>query len=191
MKREERELSLMLLRKAVEEKSGLRIQTSKDFETLAEEITDSRAGYVSASTLKRLWGYVKDTPGKHISTLNVLARYAGYARGYSEFEASMNMKNEVESGYERKRVLDVLNLKPESLVEVRWFPDREIVLRSRGGILFEVVKSVNSKLNAGMKVRCARIVEGEPVIFDIPDEDGNLKLNFKGGKIKGVTWRLL
>lgn len=133
----------------VEEKSGMTARTSRDFEILAEIITESGAGYVSASTLKRIWGYVEDNGGKHVATLDVLARYAEYPRGFNEFKKKIETRYQIESGYNSKRVLDVLALEPGRLVEVEWLPDRKIQLRNEGECVLEVVASHNSKLEVG------------------------------------------
>lgn len=182
---------LMVLRKKVEEKSGMRAKTSRDFEILAETITESGAGYVSASTLKRIWGYVEDNGGKHIATLDVLARYAEYPRGFNEFKKKIETHYQIESGYDSKRVLDVLSLEPGRLVEVEWLPDRKIKLRYEGDCILEVVDSRNAKLEAGMRVKCPRIVEGDKLLVDIIKPCYKKPLVYEAGKAHGVVWRLL
>ena len=62
------------LRFEVERKWGRRLSTSADFAALSEAM-DER---VSPSTLKRFWGYVGDMPDPRTSTLDSLARYAGF-----------------------------------------------------------------------------------------------------------------
>lgn len=178
----------MLLCRAVEEKSGIKGRTSKDFERLAEMITDSNAGFVSSSTLKRFWGYVKDTRGKHTATLDVLSRFAGYPKGFGEFEMKVNADSHAESGYDRKRVLEVMKLERGTRVTVEWLPDRLISLTCLGNCLLEVTESVNAKLSEGAVVRCLRIVEGEKLIVDVVG-DGK-PMVYEAGKVNGVVWRL-
>lgn len=191
MVKEGNELVLMLLRKAVEEKSGFKATTSNDFERLAETITDSGSGYISSSTLKRLWGYVKDTRGKHKATLDVLARYAGFPRGYTELEQDVTCKANIESGYDSKRVLDLLTVEPDTMIQLDWLPDRSVVLRCLGDCVLQVTESHNAKLKVGMKVRCPRIVDGEKLIVDLITPDQKKSLVYEAGKTNGVTWHLL
>ncbi|MDE6100745.1 MAG: hypothetical protein K2G01_06835 [Paramuribaculum sp.] len=71
------------LKSGVADRFGLPLRTSADFVRLSDSISESGAGYLSQSTLKRLWGYVKDTRAKHLSTLDILARYLGSADFHS------------------------------------------------------------------------------------------------------------
>lgn len=179
------------MRNAVEEKYGSRPLTTYDFEAMAETLNAANVGYISASTLKRFWGYVKDTRAKHTSTLDVLARYAGFAGGYAEFAKTIEEGCGVESGYDHKRVLDIMAMKPGEKVEVKWLPDRQVVLRCLGDCRLEVVKSENAKLQEGREVCCPRIIEGEKLMVDIIDNEGGKPMVYEAGKVNGVEWRLI
>lgn len=62
------------LRDDVSRKYGKRLTTATDFINLSQAIQNSKAGYVSPSTLKRFWGYVSDSySGRRQTTLDVLA----------------------------------------------------------------------------------------------------------------------
>jgi len=50
----------------------------KDFELLSEKIFDSTGVLLSASTLKRVWGKTKYEGGPSLSTLDALAKFAGF-----------------------------------------------------------------------------------------------------------------
>src|SRR5882757_4587847 len=52
--------------------------TSGDFEQLSEKIRDATQIYLSASTLKRIWGRIKYESLPAVTTLNTLAQFAGY-----------------------------------------------------------------------------------------------------------------
>lgn len=182
----------MLLEKEVEKRSGLKVKTSRDFEILAETIIGSGAGYISPSTLKRLWGYVTDTKKKNISTLDVLARYAGYPKGFQEFSKKVESDMGVESGFDNKHVADLLLLEPGTRIEVEWLPDRRVVFCCLGDCMLRVEESVNSKLECGDTVRCARIIQGEKLIVDLVQEkNGRRPLVYEAGKVNGVSWRLI
>lgn len=181
---------LRLLRQAVEERYGSRPLTTNDFEAMSETVNAANVGYISASTLKRFWGYVKDTKAKHTATLDVLARYAGYAGGYIEFARMVEEGCGVESGYDHKRVLDIMTMMPGEEVEVKWLPDRRVVLRCLGDCRLEVVKSENAKLQEGLAVCCPRIIEGEKLMVDIIPKEGGKPMVYEAGKINGVEWRI-
>ena len=65
--------------RAVERKAHRRMRTPKDFDALSTIIFDELHIMVSASTLKRIWGYVKTDSMPRPSSLDPLAQYVGYA----------------------------------------------------------------------------------------------------------------
>ena len=66
MDTENREMIIARLRKKVEETFGREIKTPKDFENLSQVVNDRTDNYISATTLKRMWGYLTEpvTPRK-------------------------------------------------------------------------------------------------------------------------------
>ncbi len=181
---------MMMLRKAVEEKTAFRVMTSKDFDKLSEVIVESGAGYVSTSTLKRIWGYVKGTPGRHSSTLDILARFIGYADS-AEFFEFCKAQDESESGYKSGRILNVPELTSGVRLCLSWMPDRELVIRYEGENTFFVEEARNTKLAKGGKVRMLRIVEGEPLVMDVLDEEGKVRSVYEAGKVNGVMFKII
>ena len=63
------------LLRQVEEKFGHRLSTTTDFELLSFVVEREIGELISASTLKRLWGYVAYSSSPRISTLDTLSRY--------------------------------------------------------------------------------------------------------------------
>lgn len=65
------------LKKYIQKKFGKQLKTTTDFEEFSLHIgkTDSS---VSASTLKRLFGYVGDSHKPRVQTLNLPAKYIGH-----------------------------------------------------------------------------------------------------------------
>lgn len=69
----------------VELKAGRPLKKRSDFEWLSEQLMKETHELVSSSTLMRLWGYRQSVSARTF-TLDVLARYVGYA-DYKAFEA--------------------------------------------------------------------------------------------------------
>lgn len=67
------------LRTAVEQKVGLKMCITKDFEVLRDAIMEECHEAVSVSTLKRIWGHVQTDGLPRTSSLTLLAQYVGYA----------------------------------------------------------------------------------------------------------------
>lgn len=78
MDTETQEMLIAQLRQKVEETFGQEIKTPKDFENLSQAVCDSTKNYISATTLKRMWGYLTEPVTPRKTTLDVLAQYVGY-----------------------------------------------------------------------------------------------------------------
>jgi len=68
---------LMRLRMAVEQELGQRMLSPKDFVYLSERIAQRTHQHIGVNTLKRIWGHLDDNVTPRLSTLNVLAQFAG------------------------------------------------------------------------------------------------------------------
>lgn len=88
------------LRRAVEEKAGCTLRTPRDFDYLHQLIFEQEGIMVSTSTLKRIWGYVKSDSQPRPSSLDLLARYAGYA-DYHAFQKAQQVLSADESAVQR------------------------------------------------------------------------------------------
>lgn len=69
---------LALLLESLEQRFGHKPQAPREFEKLSSLIHNITGESVSASTLKRLWGYDKNRCSPYRYTLDILARYVGY-----------------------------------------------------------------------------------------------------------------
>jgi len=67
------------LKHQIEEKYGHPIRYPKDCEALAAHISRITDGTISASTLKRLFGFNHSSSQSNLYTLDLIARYIGYA----------------------------------------------------------------------------------------------------------------
>ncbi|MBO4820303.1 MAG: hypothetical protein J5548_02410 [Prevotella sp.] len=83
------EKTLLELRRCIERIVGFIPSTPRDFDTLSESIFQKKRQRVSASTLKRIWGYSTTGSVPRQSTLDILARFAGY-RDYRVFCLACN-----------------------------------------------------------------------------------------------------
>ena len=64
------------------------MQTNKDFDCLAASIYDKTHTKISATTLKRFWGYLSEDVAPSRFTLNLLSQYVGY-EDYDTFCATL------------------------------------------------------------------------------------------------------
>lgn len=152
------------LKEAIVEKYGSPLETEKDYSLLSEAIGDyalnhgNKADSVSASTLKRLFGYMRDHFSPSVTTLNILSRYVGF----SDFHSFLN-------GLQSDEVISK-HIAAESLaigeeITLGWEPSRTMTIRHEGNSQFTVIKSEGTRIVIGSKFHCAVIISGEPLIL--------------------------
>ena len=118
------------LRKSVESMVGKDMRTPKDFSMLSEQVFNRLKILLSPTTLKRLWGYIKDEGMARKSTLSILSQFVGY-RDWESFCLAIENGNEVQSNLILSRKLSAYALVPGQRVVLTWLPNRycEIELR--------------------------------------------------------------
>ena len=97
MKPEKEKLDLLL--QIVAQTFGTTPHTPTDFVALASAVQESTGRTIGLSTLKRLWGYIKDQTGTTYSTLSLLSRYTGYSDWDSFCRFASLITDEQESGF--------------------------------------------------------------------------------------------
>src|SRR5574344_735877 len=106
----------------VEKRYGRRLSTSADFEALSVVVEHESGELISASTLKRLWGYVTLKPTPRISTLNVLSRYIG-KRDLTAFQNSTMREGQYASNFFSVQKVCTSDLKKGAEVLIGWAPN--------------------------------------------------------------------
>ena len=169
----------MLKRKS---ESDLRLPS--DCELLSLDIQSKTGVRIGATTLKRLLGFAQDERQPHTSTLDAIARYLGYAhwdeltaiedKGNSDFDTAIG---EVRSA----------DLQVGSEVEVTYLPDRRVVFSYEGDNRYKVVRSENSKLQAGDEVEILNFVLHHPLLVMQVWRDGSPLGQFTAGRVSGLS----
>ena len=178
------------LTRQIETSLGKELQTPKDFDLLHEKIFARLGIMLSATTLKRLWGYLPGKVEPRISTLNILARFIGYS-GWEDFCHRCRSDKPMESNPVMNRKINVAtDLHPGSLIRLTWMPDRVCDIRYKGNMEFEVLNSLNTRLKAGDTFRCSLFIENEPLYLDHLVQGGAPKeaTAYVCGKISGIRF---
>ncbi len=87
----------------VEETAGMKAIRSKDFDHLVIKIYQRTGTLLSPTTLKRMWGYLKESTGTRRTTLDLLAKFCGW-QNYEHFLTGC--APEVESGFLSIKVIN-------------------------------------------------------------------------------------
>lgn len=178
------ELSFLL--SEVEKKYGRSVLTSTDFETLSVVIEHQIGDLISASTLKRLWGYVSLNPTPRIATLDVLSRYIGHS-SFKAFCEHLKESDIFSSTFFTSNYLAVSELKKGAEVTIGWAPNRLVTMTYLGDFLFEVTYSENSQLKPADRFEISEIIIGYPLFISRILRDGEYTPSFVAGRQGGIS----
>lgn len=170
----------------VELRYGKAVETPYDFVCLRESIQRETGEYISVSTLKRLWGYVKNSGGVRPSTLDVLARYVE-SYNFNDFICCMDASKYQDSVYFAGAVVRSSDLSSGDNVILEWNPDRRVMLVYLGDNVFEVTDSGTSKLNAGDHFTACAFIQGEPLYLAEVIRHGSPVSAYIAGRRGGLT----
>lgn len=170
----------------VEHKYGRRLSTSTDFEALSVVIDREIGELVSASTLKRLWGYVSLKPTPRQSTLDILARFLG-ERSFQGFCKQLKDSPEYQSTFFSSKAVPSSCLKPGQTLEIGWNPDRLVYLKYIGNEEFYVNESCNSQLNKGDRFYVTAFMLGYPLYIPRILRDGEFTPSYIAGTVDGLS----
>ena len=167
----------------IERVYGEPLKYPADCHRLALSIRESLNETIGVTTLKRLLGFVSDVMEPRRSTLDILAKYCGFA-DYDE------MKREVagagDSDFEQEHDIKVSSLIPGSIVGFEYLPDRKVKIRYLGDSEFEVTLSENGSLREGDIITVSCFLENSPLIVS-KVKRGNSDLGrYIAGKTSGI-----
>jgi len=172
-----------VIRKLIEDKYGEQIRYPVDCDALQHHIFTVCRSRISASTLKRLFGFDKATEPR-LQTLDVLASYVGYFSWDKLIDnLCVNACNESETLNE----LQPSSLKVEDEVELRHKPSSIILIKYTGNDSFIVKMAVNNKLQHGDELTVGRIIQSYPLIIKDVVRNGFSLGHQIVGRCSGIT----
>lgn len=181
-----------LLRTYVETYAGFSMQTRRHFDILAEMLFSKNKELVSATTLRRFWGYQeKGVCTASVHTLNVLSKLVGYHDWMEFCNSDVDTKSIASELLHSQNTLDVDTLSIGQRVQVTWHPDRKIIIEFLGGDAFRVLSSEHSKLREEDTFHCKQIVVGEPMCCTELLRPGYAAMSYICGKSGGLTFNLI
>ncbi|MCR5464968.1 MAG: hypothetical protein K6F06_10615 [Bacteroidales bacterium] len=170
------------LLKAVAEKFGGSVSSTKDFESLSSKIEEETGQIVSTSTLKRLYGYMSLKPQPRVTTLDILSKFIGRS-GFRELCVELQDS----SAFLSVETVASESLEPGQELAISWLPDREVRLRHIMGQDFEVLDSGSSKLRPGDKFSVKEFMKGQPLYISGIIRDGDILPEYVAGRTAGIT----
>lgn len=170
----------------VEKKYGRPIKTTTDFEALSVVIEHDTSELLSASTLKRLWGYVSLNPAPRVSTLDILSRYLGW-KNFEEFRTWLKTTPDFESAFFTTQIINVSDLEQGSRIMIGWNPNRLVELEYLGEHRFTVISNENSQLLKGDEFELTSLMLGYPLYISRIFRSGEYTPSYVAGKIEGLN----
>ena len=171
-----------IIKRRIEDKFG-KVRYPKDCDRLAEHITEVCSATLSASTLRRLMGFVNGMNEPRLYTLDVIAEYIGY-KGWDELLASFEP-----AGGEPEPVIEKLEpeqIKNAQVIQLTYEPGRVVEVTKVGGRL-QVVSSNEKRLQLNDEARFRLIVLHYPLTFTHHFRGGNSLGKLQLATVSGIT----
>jgi len=193
MRRAKMDRYIETLKEKVEERLGKQPRVHSDFVYLADIIHAERHELISPTTLKRMWGYLKqETPTPQTRTLNILSDMLGF-KDYKDFCNYQDETNRYSSEFVKHDTQLCFLMGNGEMIKISWYPQRVLVLRHEGdGDLFSVVSSENSKMEPGMTLHCETFTKNEALLLkNVKGGSLTESCDYICGKIGGIEFELL
>ena len=149
------------MKKDIERFISRPLQSPADYILLSELLQKEKFGYISPTTLKRVWSYVVDkgdecTPSAY--TLNTLAKYFGFSDILEYCSGSATIQSKEYYG----EYIDTASLPADAEITIHWQPNHMVRLLLKGSDSFEVIANENSRLRVGDRVQCHSFCQHAP-----------------------------
>lgn len=173
-----------ILREMIEKMVGRKMVVPRDFAWLSEKVEERTQQRVSASTLRRFWGYVSEGVSANKFTKNVLANFLGYAdfeelgllQGTGERQSQMVIGKEISCD----------DLYEGQMLKLSWLPDRTCIIRYQGNGGFKVVSSENTRLAKDDTFECHHFINHEPAYLHAWKHGVDEPVTYAIGKKNGI-----
>jgi len=174
----------LITRREIALQFGKELRYPTDCEALSGHIYMVTKERISASTLKRMMGFVKGTLEPRLYSLDVIAHYLGFENWDKYAEKFTHTEN---SEFLHIEHLDSLTLDAGDTVIFTYEPERQLTLICKDALMFEVADSLNSKLKKGDLLKIFIFIKDYPLIIPSVIRAGVEMGPYKAGKISGIT----
>lgn len=171
---------------AIETKYKCKLQTTTDFEVFSMHLKSQYQFHVSASTLKRLWGYVNDEHHPRLQTLDILSQYVGF-NSFGEFCHHLKTSTAYNSSFFTTKQIQTKDLTKGDRVEIGWAPNRYVLLQYEGRNRFRVLQAKEAKLLKDDRFETACFLLGQPMLVSYVQRGDRKTAPFIAGRNGGLT----
>ncbi|HWY98054.1 MAG TPA: hypothetical protein VNY36_03110 [Bacteroidia bacterium] len=174
-----------IIKKKITGRYRQEVKYPKQCEALASAMNAVCGNKISASTLKRLWGFTKASEGQpRIWTLDIIAEYVGY-KSWEELQNDI-AGNKV-SKNKRIESVDCSLLKPGKRFTVMFGKVAFIKIEYKAKNWFTVLDAHKVALKAGDEVQIEKMQLDFPVLIKKMKRSGTLTTALIIGGVTGIT----
>ncbi len=179
------------LKKEVESRLSFSLNAPDDYSRLSDLLKEKSCGSVSATTLKRIWGYISDTGADYRPNAYTVTALCNLI-GFKNIDDFCNAEYPIQSKEYTGSSVETRSLPLGTEIELRWQPNRVCVLRHETSMLFKVISVENSTtLRAGDLVECGCFTQHAPVYFPRVFREGAAPSTSMAGSASGITFKIL
>lgn len=147
--------------KMLNNRAGFDVTTADGAYRLWCDIVSATGEHLAVNTVKRLLGVLPYDGSPRRATLDIIARYLDYP-SWQLLTAAVDQR--ISSFNASNPFLETPTLPVGQKLRLCWSPNRLIEISHRGDGVFEVIKSVNSRLREADILRLSQIAEGFPFV---------------------------
>lgn len=173
-----------LIKQKIEDKSGIKIRYGRDCVTLSEKIFSDCNLKLSASTLRRLFGFVKGTLEVRAHTLDVLSNYLGFS-SWEDLIQPLDKNSNAKP--DNITELKTTKLKKGEKYQYSYKPDAEVVIEYIGKSYFKVLSAKRSQLIINDVFKIGVLNLHHPLFILEVDRDGKPLGKIIEAKVSGIT----
>lgn len=162
----------------------MKIRYSRDCEILANKISSESNCRLSASTIRRLFGFIKTQFTPRTYSLDVIANFLGY----SEFDELIHSLNT-----EEKRAPKIITELKSSEIKQGWKyqyackPNIDVTIEYMGKSKFKVLKAKNSQLKPDDVFKASILTLHHPLFILEVEREGKPLGKIIEAKVSGIT----
>jgi hypothetical protein len=173
-----------LIKQRIVEKLGQPIRYPKDVNALAEDIYTTCKCRLSASSLRRLFGFIKGDTSPRQHSLDLIANYLGY-ESYDDLLETLDPESKDTAA--KITELNTKNLQKGDKFELAYKPDKNVIIQYLGKSEFKVLSSRNSQLQLDDVFKVHQVSLHHPLFILQIVRKGELTGKLVEAKVSGIT----
>ena len=168
----------------IENEFGKQIRYPMDCDELKISISKKTGLNISSSTLKRMFGFYKETEKARLYTLDTIAKYLDYPNWDHLGAASLENDSELMLDED----FDIATLEVGTRITVKYSPGRTLELHFLGAYQFRVAETNSPKLLIGDILEVSSLLKKHPIICKKKIRNDKNIGTYVGGKKDGITY---